>query len=198
MMIQKIRKFCVCICIACLSLTSGCATNPTQSVHSSWTDCATGALLGGLLGAGIGLATGGGKGAAIGGAAGLVGGCATGYMISEYLKPEEKRQYDANLSKNMSNTPVNAGGSNVWQSPDGSKQVLTSFDKASSLNQAITMTGRPNATLNQNVLSRLPANPICRSASRKFLVNGTQAEEKGVSCRDANGDWVDVMSKTTA
>lgn len=196
MMTQKITKFWVCTSIVCLSLI-GCANNPSQSVFSSLGGCGTGALIGALAGAGIGAATGGGNGALIGAAAGLGAGCLAGYALDKYLNPAEKHQYDANLNQNMRNTPINTNGATGWQSPDGSKQVLTSFGKGSSLDQALAAVG-PNTTLNKNVLASLPPNTLCRPATKKFSVNGSQAEEKGISCRNTDGDWIDVTSKTTA
>ncbi|MGZ8153264.1 MAG: hypothetical protein ACXW0Q_11475 [Methylovulum sp.] len=197
MMIQKIRKLCVCICVACLSLTSGCATNPNRTANSPWAGCGMGAVAGGALGAGLGYVLGGGKGAAIGATAGLATGCAAGYMISTYLEPEEKRQYDASLSQNMSKTSINTNGTTGWQNLDGSKQVLTSFGKGSSLDQALAAVGS-NTTLNKNIVASLPPNTLCRPATKKFSVNGAQAEEKGISCRNTDGDWIDVTSKTIA
>jgi surface antigen len=192
------KKFCLCLFMMCLTIISGCASTTGQrNAQSSWGDCGLGALAGAGVGGVVGYLSNGAQGALIGAASGAVVGCVSGYLISEYLKPEEKRLYDANISKNMNNSPVNATGTNVWQSPDGLKKVSTTFDKSSSLTQAMTTVG-PNVRLNQTIVSQLPANPICRVAARKFAVNGKEFEDKGVSCRDANGDWTEVTKKNAA
>jgi hypothetical protein len=191
MMIQKLRKFCLCICVVSISLTTGCATNPGQSANSSWTDCGWGALLGAGTGAVIGAFNGGGTGALIGAGAGAVTGCAAGYILSKYLQPEEKKQYDANLNQQMKAMPVNATATDNWTSIDRTKTVNTKISDVIPLQQVSAQLGK-TVNLNQSKMAALPQNTSCRASDAAFNVNGKPHSDKGVWCRDGQGDYIRV------
>ena len=191
MMIQKLRKFCLCICVVSISLTSGCATNPGQNANSSWTNCVVGGAIAAVTGAIIGGLKGGGPGAAVGAGGGALAGCAAGYIISTYLQPEEKKQYDTNLNQQMKAMPVNASATDNWTSIDRTKTVNTQISDATSLQQASAKSGL-TVNLNQSQIAKLPQNPSCRASEATFNDNGTSKSDKGVWCRDGQGDYIRV------
>lgn len=169
---KKYRKIIPVILIA-YPMMAGCAQQggqtPQEQAASSCTafgpKTTTGAVAGALLGSLIGGLQGGGKGALIGAASGAV----VGGLAGKALDHNDCTIAQAAL-RQMDNAKV--GAPIVWNNPStGNSGVFVA-------------TSAPTQSANGQ---------ICRNYTRQATIGGTASGlENGVTCRNADGDWVAI------
>lgn len=175
-----------CVLILCLSLNlSACATDGQNQFLSG----AMGALAG--VGCGLGAAAlGAGNAGAV--AAGVA--CAVGaYALTSYLTEEEQKAYTDNLNQSLKKAPNKKESSVEWSNPDGSKKITTEISQP--VLPAMIQTSDMASKVNAERMKTLPEKTSCRVSTAKFLKDGKMIEDKGVYCRDQNGDYVRVDNK---
>lgn len=157
------------------NLLAGCAQAPKANAtpqEQAEASCAafgpktqTGALLGALAGALIGGIKGGGKGALIGGASGA----AAGGLVGKIMDHNDCQAAQVAM-RQMETAKI--GAPIAWNNPTtGNSGVFVP-----------TTAPAPSAN-----------GQVCRNYTRQAIVSGqASGVEQGVTCRDANGDWVAV------
>jgi surface antigen len=157
------------------NLLTGCAQGPKANAtpqEAAATSCTafgpktqTGAVAGALVGALIGGLKGGGKGALIGGAAGAAAGGLAGKVMDH-----NDCQAAQVAMKQMETARI--GAPIAWNNPS---------------------TGNSGVFVPTSASATSANGQVCRNYSRQAVVGGqASGTEQGVTCRNADGDWVAV------
>jgi len=184
---QLIRVPALAVGLSAIALTSGCTERPYSSPQEQAQNACQafgpktlsggliGALGGAAGGAGIGALAGGGKGAALGAGIGAVTGLFGGMIAGNQLDKQDCYQAQLALQQ-IRYKSIGQGVS--WTNPaTGSYGSYTPLTSETSI----------------------PNGQLCRKVRQDTTLKGHQATSQvELTCRDANGDYTNVQSLTSA
>lgn len=185
MKISGFRTHSVALALAGAITVSGCQMNQEQAQL-------LGTLVGGIAGAAVGSQFGDGSGRVVAVAIGTLAGSLIGHQLASYLTRQEQEQLYSTTQRALASASEQ-NSSARWVSPDGQKSADIQIASLGPVDDLI-FEARQKQSLNEEIVSNLPADTICREATTNLDAGGTTVSETALWCRNADGDYVQVTS----